>query len=838
MNHQEDSQILIVHDNINYNISTETGKVTCNIIGSLPEPIRSVRDYFKNNNHSSGWTTLRYSCIHNRVDIVKIMLTRPLYGDIDLNYVSDGETILMIACRHMCVDIIDILLRIPDVDINIQDTVTGSTAFHYISNFVQNMNISFDSLLYIVQRFMERKDLLINTQDYEGESPIFTFVHAYDIRILETVLSQNDINFSISNIRNNQTILHYMTNWLIGDKNELVALGHIVHKIHERKQHVVFRMTDNDGKTALILICNNTISYIHYVTLLLPFVDTVGLNAVDNSNMSALMYAFNMAHLDIIQTLLQRKDIEVSGQMLVQAVQITSTDMRDVLHDLLYKFKLDVNSCDMYQKSALMYVYNVPQYADILFKHSNLDINAVDYRGNTALMHACSIGPHDSITPQRISFIKQLLKKGINVNIVNTYGHTALMHLCIQPFRNELIDIVEILCNTTDITIQDTSEYTHTAFDLWMSRVNIGDINTELCTRYISALLPNNNNNNISLTVHFSKLLPLYIKNKPTKCHRYIKNLMYISNIDKPLQKLRNVESELHHRLQEVFDLNEDLFYTSFHYNDDDDDDIKTYILYRNHQIKHIRRLFLEKRRISTILNINEQNPTNGKTLFMVYILSIIDHSNVHILHDETILNDIIACINMFLAWNGMDPFLQDYNTTSLLYYIDSLYKYIELVIGVHDIQKSLQDFTTNAYKMTFVPLYMRNPMLMYHPRSCNKYTNLSQDHHRYIQLHVQKHHSICVPISKIIDGPVYRIMNVEYPVIALSNIISHTVYNTIVGSDEYIGLIFQPDTHILSHNDTDNNIVSVGLYEIYRHDFIIENNAYKYKFYQFVQYA
>ena len=183
------------------------------------------------------------------------------------------------------------------------------------------------------------------------------------------------------------------------------------------------------------------------------------------------MYAFRNGHVDLIRVLLQRTDIKLKptsdddevllfyySQILVDAVKITKVNMCDIIHELLYKHHMDVNSDNSFKMSALMFVYDTPEYAAMLFKHSHLDINKVDYRGNTALIHACN--NLRQLTEHRIPFINMLLRRGININSVNQSGFTALMNICNKKrhfgFREDPIDLVELLCtSSSDITIQD-----------------------------------------------------------------------------------------------------------------------------------------------------------------------------------------------------------------------------------------------------------------------------------------------------------------------------------------------------------------------------------------------
>lgn len=116
---------------------------------------------------------------------------------------------------------------------------------------------------------------------------------------------------------------------------------------------------------------------------------------------------------------------------------------------LQHPYDIDVNAIDKYGRTALIEA-SFHGYSEIveLLLHQGADINTADQAGRTALMSACYAN--------HIETVKLLLAHGADPHIANQYGNTAFAIAC----KSDFTEIIEILkdnggaCTCCDFTLK------------------------------------------------------------------------------------------------------------------------------------------------------------------------------------------------------------------------------------------------------------------------------------------------------------------------------------------------------------------------------------------------
>ncbi|KAI5819909.1 ankyrin repeat-containing domain protein, partial [Pyronema omphalodes] len=188
---------------------------------------------------------------------------------------------------------------------------------------------------------------------------------------------------------------------------------------------------DNQQKTALIWACET--GNPHAVELLLGMED-IDVNAKDNENRSAIMSAAVNQDPRALEVLLQRTDVDVNVRdekqrtPLMSACEIGNSRAEELLPLIN---RTDVNAVDKTQMTALMWACKLgnPRIVELLLLRGDVDLNAKCSEHRTALMKACiavRIGHgHDSV-------VKKLLQReDVDVNSTDMQKKNALMHACI-----------------------------------------------------------------------------------------------------------------------------------------------------------------------------------------------------------------------------------------------------------------------------------------------------------------------------------------------------------------------------------------------------------------------
>jgi ankyrin repeat protein len=202
------------------------------------------------------------------------------------------------------------------------------------------------------------------------------------------------------------------------------------------------RCRDEQGGTLLVSAARS--GQLAFMNALLRFPD-VQVNAQDLAGLSALHYAIGLRRLDMVQALLARDDIDVNIQAraahrrtpLLQAIE---ADCPEIGWELLRHPNINVNITGKTGGSALILAIREAIYHDhaefflALLSRPDLDLDARDEHGRTALMWAAWRGLHD--------VVRDLLARGADFELRDCWDRTALeQDLHLHPRIRELFEV-------------------------------------------------------------------------------------------------------------------------------------------------------------------------------------------------------------------------------------------------------------------------------------------------------------------------------------------------------------------------------------------------------------
>jgi len=145
-------------------------------------------------------------------------------------------------------------------------------------------------------------------------------------------------------------------------------------------------------------------------------------NAVNTRGGTPLMYAVVSGNPETARVLLSRgANIDQAGSNGWTALMIAAAKGRREIAQILLDHGSDVNVRDMYGWTPLMRAAyeKRPGVVTILLKHEDVDVNAADDRGETALHHVASKGDAE--------IAQLLIDHCANIQLKNEQGQTAAM---------------------------------------------------------------------------------------------------------------------------------------------------------------------------------------------------------------------------------------------------------------------------------------------------------------------------------------------------------------------------------------------------------------------------
>ena len=158
-----------------------------------------------------------------------------------------------------------------------------------------------------------------------------------------------------------------------------------------------------------------------YKTVLSLLKTGMNVNAIDLWGHTALLYAAEKGHTEIVELLLNNgANVDAIDKDGVTALMGAAYEGHTEIVELLLNNGADVDAKDKYGNTALIWETKEghTEVVKFLLDHG-ADVNAENKNGYTALIWATTFGCTDAI--------KLLLEHGANVDAKNNYGDTALM---------------------------------------------------------------------------------------------------------------------------------------------------------------------------------------------------------------------------------------------------------------------------------------------------------------------------------------------------------------------------------------------------------------------------
>jgi len=313
-------------------------------------------------NDMNGNTPLTLSYKLEHYEIFKFLVK---YIDIINKKDANGNSILYYTINEGDVNTTKYLIN-NGVDVNFQDKF-GNSALH-ISIYKKNREI--------LNALLQNKNIILNTVNKRGESPLITIIKINDYTI-----------------KDNEDII-----------KELIKRGAGVNFV------------DNIGNSPLVYAVQKRTLPI--VKLLIKKGANVNF-LIKRTNKSILMYAIELGEADIVKHLVKSgADIHFRNSKGISILKKVSDIGNKEIFEFLIKY--NVSNCITGEifESEIIYDVIMKNRLDLLkiLVNNNLDINIQDEQGDTALTYA--------IRNKTIDILKYLIANGADIHNINNNGQS------------------------------------------------------------------------------------------------------------------------------------------------------------------------------------------------------------------------------------------------------------------------------------------------------------------------------------------------------------------------------------------------------------------------------
>jgi ankyrin repeat protein len=393
---------------------------------------------------SQGQTSLVYACVSHNCSLVELLVRNQ--PELVNMFTNDGHTPLMISINEGFLDGVDFLLKQSNLERNRCDR-TGNTAIHHACMHI-NPSISIQLLRLLLDQNHNRFDL--EKRNEHGQDPF----------VLCT------INQSVDNCR--------------------LFIEHDVSVIKP----------DRHGRQSLHIACQTGNYELVALLLTLP---QININAVDNCNRNCLFYAIVNGDEQIVNLLIDNhirvnvRDV-VSDTPLHLAVQHRSNACELTRCILKASDGIDLINQSAADGMTPILLAAHCQQADVIYVLLKNDVNvhAVDNEQHTALHLACK-----SDCMKSAFYLIEF--SDLNVNQVDFYGQTAIFY----AFANSNYDLVQYLISCgAKIDVYDNQNYLPLHIGILLSDGNDRIYDVKLIDLYNDQYRPllNDQNNQYRMT--------------------------------------------------------------------------------------------------------------------------------------------------------------------------------------------------------------------------------------------------------------------------------------------------------------------------------------------------
>jgi ankyrin repeat protein len=358
--HKEIVQMLLQDKNLEINQQDENG-YTPLIMASreshkeIVQMLLGNKDINVNVQNKYGFTALMWAIDNGHKELVQMFIAKARINVNQLN--SNGFTTLTWASRKGHKEIVQQLVEHEDIDLNIQDKY-GSTALMWAS---ENGHKT------IVQMFLLDKNINVNHQDKDGSTALILASRNGRKEIVQMLLQDKNVQINHHNKFGNSALVMAST----GGHKEIV-------QILLEIQHINANQQDQDGFTSLMWASRN--GHKEIVQMLLEKKDT-NVNQLGKDGSTALMWASRNGHKEIVQILLGNVDINVNKQDNDGFKSaLTSEFDNNEFGQIVSTALIEASKCGHID------------IVQILLDHKDINVNLQCKNGFTALMWASRIG--------------------------------------------------------------------------------------------------------------------------------------------------------------------------------------------------------------------------------------------------------------------------------------------------------------------------------------------------------------------------------------------------------------------------------------------------------------
>ena len=412
----------------------------------------------------NGDTALDWAFKNELLSVVKKLIAKGA----DVNkHNKYGYTPLIKACKENNKKYALALLERTYIEVNLVNN-HGETALYWASE---------KGMLAVVEKLIE-KGADVNIQNEDGYTALMKFWQA---NVALALLEDDNINVNLKN-KDGYTALHKAS--FLGNLLRMLA---VVKKLIERGADV--NAQDKDGRTALMIACQETTKYADVALALLED-DNIKVDLVDEYGKTALDYASENRMTEVVKKLIERRaDVNIQDEngdtALIGACKKNRVNVALALLEHPY---IEVNLMNNNGETALGWAFKngllevvkklIKRGADtnkqndqgetmlmksIFRKHTNvalalleddnIKVNLVTNKGETALHRASEKG--------MLEVVMELITKGADVNVQDEYGFTALIVAC----ANKHADVALALLERKDIEVDLEDKDGDTALD-------------------------------------------------------------------------------------------------------------------------------------------------------------------------------------------------------------------------------------------------------------------------------------------------------------------------------------------------------------------------------------
>jgi len=375
----------------------------------------------------SGW----YRISGDDDDVKKQIKSDINQYDIDTDSIDDnGNTILHILCDACVVDAIILLLaKYSDMNVNVKNK-EGNTPLHVAANscrgskvvkiLIDNFNVNVNSVnkrhetpLYLscksghsqtVEVLINNSNVDINMTDNYGRTPLYIACDNENIGCVNALIQHRYIDLNKANDDGNTPLMavigyynHDYVELLLGLSSNIRHVDQFGSDDTLKPKYypniddnpININQTDNDGNTALHIACRDDCNY-ETIWILLDH-PKLDINKVNKNGYTPLMLAFTELHFDLAQPLLTCDNINVN----------TVNSNNDTLIHICCHMATSSSTTTNNIITTIKNSYVSQEAIKSIIFHPNLDINAVNYDGDTAL--------HIAVNTNNIFIIKLLL---------------------------------------------------------------------------------------------------------------------------------------------------------------------------------------------------------------------------------------------------------------------------------------------------------------------------------------------------------------------------------------------------------------------------------------------